>query len=457
MIEQMPRIDRRTVKVLLGNLPTTVDDVYNSILLKAPDQVQAKKLLQIIVAATRPLLLREVGVALAITEETECYEDLELQNDEQLAITVRNICGLFVHIVDETVFLIHQSAKDFLISPSEKVTFIRPSWKHSISVSDSALLHTSICIRFLYLKELGKKKAPPVRDALDLASTYDFLEYSANSWAAHFGRMTIQDRHEFLPQAMDLCSVETDQYMDWEVVVRRVGRSVHPSPLHIASYLGLDMVVRALLTSPGVDVNFTTDDNRTPILLSVQKGHKRIVETFLAVPGIDINMPSSKRSSPLCTAIGLDHKDIVKLLLATPSIDINIASSGCFPPLLLAISEGNESIVELLLAFPGVDINKASGGGLTPLIFAISRGHEGIVKLFLAATGIDINMGDGGGNKPLSYAMDQGHEGIVKLLLDTPGIEIDFDEDWTATHRNSRSRADNTYWTLPKLSSVIPR
>ncbi|KAJ5651247.1 uncharacterized protein N7484_004970 [Penicillium longicatenatum] len=365
MIEQIPRIDRRIVKVLFKNLPTTLDDVYNSILLRAPNQVQAKRLLQIIVAATRPLRLREVGVALAITEETECYEDLELQNDEQLAITARNICGLFVHIVDDTVFLIHQSAKDFLISLSEKVSRIAPSWKHSISVSDSALLLTSICIRFLYLKELRKKKAPPVRDALELASTYDFLEYSANSWAVHFGRMTIQDRHEFLPQAMDLCSMETDQYMDWEIAVRGVGRSVHPFPLYIASYLGLDMVVRALLTSHGVDVNSTTDDSRTPILLSIEKGHKGIAETFLAVPGIDINMPSSKGNSPLSTAISLGHKDIVKLLLAIPGIDINITSGGCLPPLLFAICEGNESLVKLLLATPGIDINTASGGGLT--------------------------------------------------------------------------------------------
>ncbi|KAJ5824680.1 hypothetical protein N7447_007020 [Penicillium robsamsonii] len=55
MIEEMPRIDRQAVRSLLGNLPTTVDDVYNSILHKASNQAQAKRLLQIIVAATRPL------------------------------------------------------------------------------------------------------------------------------------------------------------------------------------------------------------------------------------------------------------------------------------------------------------------------------------------------------------------------------------------------------------------
>ncbi|KAK4866200.1 hypothetical protein LT330_008541 [Penicillium expansum] len=92
IIEEMPRIDRQAVKSLLGTLPKTVDDVYDSILRKATNQAQAKKLLQIIVAATRPLSLNEVGVALAITKETQCYEDLELQRGEQLAIAVRNTC-----------------------------------------------------------------------------------------------------------------------------------------------------------------------------------------------------------------------------------------------------------------------------------------------------------------------------------------------------------------------------
>lgn len=112
IIEAMPRIDRHAVRILLGNLPKTVEDVYDSILLKASNQPQAKRLLQIIVAAARPLQLNEVGVALFMTEEMQCYEELGLQTGEQLEITVRDICGLFVHIVEDTVFLIHQSARN---------------------------------------------------------------------------------------------------------------------------------------------------------------------------------------------------------------------------------------------------------------------------------------------------------------------------------------------------------
>ncbi|KAF4770862.1 hypothetical protein HAV15_013230 [Penicillium sp. str.  len=371
IIEEMPRIDRQAVKSLFKDLPTTVDDVYNSILRKATDQAQAKKLLQIIVAATRPLSLDEVGVALAIAEETQCYEDLELQR------------------VDETVFLIHQSAKDFLVSLSEEVSPIESSWKYSISVSESALLLTSICIRFLYLKDFGKKQAPPIRNAEDLCSSYDFLEYSANNWAAHFGHMTIKYRHELFPAAIQLCSVENDQYMDWEIAVSKIGRSVNPSPLHIASCLGLDMIVQTLLARPDVDINSTTSDTRTPLSLAIIQGHEGIVKLLLTAPGIDLSLTDSDGDSPLSLAILHSHEGIVKLLLAAPSINLCLTD----------------------------------GYGNLPLSLAIRCEHEGIVKLLLAAPGIDLSLTDSDGNSPLSLAIIQGHEGIVKLLLAAPGID----------------------------------
>ncbi|CAI7621322.1 unnamed protein product [Penicillium glandicola] len=444
VIEEMPRIDRQTVKSLLENLPVTVDDVYSSILHKATDQAQAKRLLQIIVVATRPLRLNEIGVALAITEETKRYEDLELQRDE-------------------TVFLIHQSAKDFLVSLSNEVSPTQRSWKNSISISDSALLLTSICIRFLYLEELGKKKAPPIRDAQDLAFSYDFLEYSANNWAVHFSHMTTEYRDEFLPAAIDLCSVEADQYMDWEISLRRIGRSVHPFPLHIASYLGLDIVVRTLLARPDVDVNSITSDNKTPLSLAIGQGHEGIVKLLLASPGIDLdltdndgdpplplaiyqghegivklllaasnidlNMPSSGGNPSLPLAISLGHKGIVKLLLASPSIDLDLTDNDGDPPLPLAIYQGHEGIVKLLLATSNIDLNIPSSGGNPPLPLAISLGNEGIVKLLLAASNIDLNMPSGSGNPPLPLAIYLGQEGIVKLLLASPGIDLDLTDN----------------------------
>jgi hypothetical protein len=161
ILEAMPRIDRHVVITLLGNLPKAVEDVYDSILSKASNQPQAKRLLQIIVAAARPLRLNEVGVALFMSEEMQCYEELELQTGEQLETTVRDICGLFVYIVEDTVFLIHQSAKKFLLSSSVEAIGVPGSWKCSISMSESEYLLASICFRFLRSKELENQKKPP--------------------------------------------------------------------------------------------------------------------------------------------------------------------------------------------------------------------------------------------------------------------------------------------------------
>jgi hypothetical protein len=56
---------------------------------KAKDQDETKRLLQIIVGATRPLRVEEIGVAIFITEDTQAYQDLELQKGKQLETTIR--------------------------------------------------------------------------------------------------------------------------------------------------------------------------------------------------------------------------------------------------------------------------------------------------------------------------------------------------------------------------------
>ncbi|KAF2179624.1 hypothetical protein K469DRAFT_730556 [Zopfia rhizophila CBS 207.26] len=75
-----------------------------------------KKLLHIIVAATRLLTLTETNIALAIEDYYQSYEDLCLSNHARFDSTVRNLCGLFVNVIDQKVYLIHQTAKEFLVA-----------------------------------------------------------------------------------------------------------------------------------------------------------------------------------------------------------------------------------------------------------------------------------------------------------------------------------------------------
>lgn len=52
---------------------------------------------------------------MTVKESSASYEDLDLVGEEQYRIIVRNLCGLFVSVIDSKIYLIHQSAREFLI------------------------------------------------------------------------------------------------------------------------------------------------------------------------------------------------------------------------------------------------------------------------------------------------------------------------------------------------------
>ena len=55
-----------SIDSLLSSLPSEVSDTYEEILSRSSDEVTARVLLQLIVAATRPLSLQEVNIALTL-------------------------------------------------------------------------------------------------------------------------------------------------------------------------------------------------------------------------------------------------------------------------------------------------------------------------------------------------------------------------------------------------------
>ncbi len=105
---------------LLSSLPSKVSDAYEEILSRSSDEVTARVLLQLIVAATRPLSLQEVNIALTLaTQKVRCtsYEALgqDLWLQQGFKSIVQNMCGLFVSIHDGKVSLIYQTAREFLV------------------------------------------------------------------------------------------------------------------------------------------------------------------------------------------------------------------------------------------------------------------------------------------------------------------------------------------------------
>lgn len=154
--------------------------MHEAILSRSKDQNRARKLLHIIIAAARPLTLKEMSIALAIEDHHRSYEDLDIGNDARFETMVKRICGLFVSVIDQRIYLLHQTAKEFLVAKSQALV---GRWKHSFNPVESELIITRTCLAYLLFTV--------VED-----STFDFnddedgyLDYASRFWITHYRRV----------------------------------------------------------------------------------------------------------------------------------------------------------------------------------------------------------------------------------------------------------------------------
>ncbi len=97
---------------------SSLDDAYEAILNRSPRPEQARRLLHIIVAAVRPLTVHEMNIAFNIRRSDKCLDAMDLDPEGALISHIKNVCGLFVSVHNSRVYLLHQTAKVFLVGLS---------------------------------------------------------------------------------------------------------------------------------------------------------------------------------------------------------------------------------------------------------------------------------------------------------------------------------------------------
>ncbi|CZR63528.1 uncharacterized protein PAC_13425 [Phialocephala subalpina] len=453
---------------IFGTIPDSVDAAYTAILNQSTDKEQAKKLLQIVCIAVRPLSVKEMSIALSIQEDDKALSDLEVQSEEYSKNLIRNLCGLFVSVIDGRVYLLHQTAKEFLIGRKELTQSTSTTagwiWKHTLSVQHSNFVLAHICMWYLRLEGFSvEETSTNIQDennsddnsdddeyyeddnefqmkAKNLKFRYDFLKYSAINWAVHFREAMIPKGDNLIALALDICSPQAYPYTIWSLIYWANEGFLEPPSrlisLHLASQFGHQGVVSQLLAAPGIEVNEADKNGWTPLYRAASEGHAAIVSQLLAAPGIEVNAADKDGWTPLYSVALEGHTAIVSQLLTAPGIEVNAATKYGWTPLYNAASRGHTAIVGQLLAAPGIEVNAADKDGWTPLYRAASRGHTAIVGQLLAAPGIEVNAADKDGWTPLYNAASRGHTAIVGQLLAAPGIEVNLasKNSWTPLH-----------------------
>lgn len=374
-------------------------------------------------------------------------------------MAIRENCGLFVVIQDSQVFLLHKTAREFLVQLPVEISDVRlPSltWQHSLDPKESHLLLSEICIRYLLLAEFkGPVEARGSQEfqESDDRSGFVFLDYAASNWPNHYRQAHNTHGTDLEILALQLCDTDSPACSYWLGVYgeKRMQAPAFlrqlPTSLLIVSYFGLDNLVSLTLQDKKTSLSTTGPwPRRTALSWASEKGYNLIVQALLnRVPKYQVifrdrlssyptivNRTDALGKSPLYYSAANGHRSIVQQLLERGA-SVDTADRIGLMPLLWATFHGHSDIVALLLEH-GARQNSTSSHletrnryGQTPLTEAAMYGNEVVVQLLLDR-GAKIDASDDSRCTALMYASSRSYNAIAKLLLDG-GANVDASDE----------------------------
>jgi ankyrin repeat protein len=467
---------------ILRTIPATLDEAYEAILAKSPLPDRAKKILQIICAAVRPLSLNEMNIALHIESNNRKYEEIDLKPQGQFASIIRKICGLFVSVKDERVYLIHLTAKEFLMSNDViGLSNITPStigrWKHSLIPAESNLALAKACIWYLQLEVFAIEQNQKWLERDEFKScmeSHAFLDYSAQNWPAHFKQAGTDQNEEILKTVFHICKLSSPGFRTWFPIHWNTIDRYNKVPnidniLVLFSLLGLTEPLRLVLTRQSVFVNILDRCSQTPLAWAAKYGQTEVVRLLLATPRVVVDsahhfFEDYYGHTPLALAAMEGHTEVVQLLLATSRVDINSRDENGQTPLSLAAEYGYIEVVKVILDTSDVDVNlgdrpyrrdrptpstpwlaadQRNRYSRTPLSWACLSGNWGIARILLAVPGLNPNPGGDDGKTPLMLMVLRGELDLARMLIAMPGVDVNLGDDRGRTALSYAAGAGN--------------
>ena len=398
---------------LIDNLPSGIQDSYETLLKKCPNHRFAQKVLQIVLVACRPLEIDEIDIAIGVTEQTSSYADLELEGSSRLQETLPSRCGLMVSVIQSKVYFIHQTVKEFLVS---KVGTEPPAgriWQQSLGLEESHQLMTEICLQSITFSEVRLDRANLCSALLPreyqegpnaYCRSHTFLSYSAIYWAEHFRDQKTSKGLKFIGHFLE--------NSDHHSIIGQNGKDFGTT-LHAASLGGHEKVVQMLLEK-GANINAQGGLYGSVLQAASLGGHEKVVQMLLE-KGANINVQGGRYGSTLQAASIRGYKKVVQMLLEKGA-NINAQGGYYGSALQAASSKGHEKVVQMLLE-KGANINAQDGLYRSALQAASSKGHEKVVQMLLEK-GANINAQDGLYRSALQAASFGGHEKVVQMLLE---------------------------------------
>ena len=158
-------------------------------------------------------------------------------------------------------------------------------------------------------------------------------------------------------------------------------------------------------------------DQRTPLMLAAQGGHKQIIEFYLQAGDskIAINKEDKFGWTALLLALRGEHKEISLTLIEAGANVAHVSHGDSFASAHYAAFVDDEQIFEKLLN-GGASLTLQTSEGSSPLHYAAQFGKMISIR-FLLRNNVDVNVQSEYGNTPLNLASKGFNTEAVKLLL----------------------------------------
>ena len=433
----------------IERIPSTVDEAYEKILSKSSNAQQARRLLHIVCAASRPLTLAEMNRALSIRDKDHTEA---LIPPESFRTYVRHLCGLFISIQNSSIYLIHQTAKEFLISGSTPEAPISPvishegPWKNSLEGSESHYVLAQICMSYFLSSEF---ESDPLNlkmwilryddvpaELEDYAKKHEFSTYAGSQWATHFEEAGC-NRTKLSELALEMCNPQSRPFRTWlpfhitSIPLQSPPNNPHSSMLtmiHEFSQLAVEALFPQVLAQDDVKADSPDDGDIIPLHWAARYGYLRVMEVLLAQDDVNPNSTDKFGNTPLNEALRYHQTRAAELLLMQSNVDADRKNDHTShrTPLSYAATCGNIDVVKLLLNRDDIDRDFKDDQNRTSLSYAAAEsGDVNVVKLFLVQ-GAEADSKDVNHRTPLSYAAERGYnDDMMKLFLVRDDVEAD--------------------------------
>ena len=469
-IEKRLTLNKRDIAAISNTIPESVEAAYTAILNKSTEKNSARKLLYIVLAATRPLTLDEVNVAMNIQESDTSYHDLTLWPPSDCEIIIKNMCGLFLSVVDSRVYLIHQTAKEFLIAVSSNPcpsALEGPSshiWKHCFPFPQSNLCLLEISMWFLQLQEFQMDHFSSSYEMRDTNRRTDNRQLANDGSSDSIHEMTRRDETTVRDEGVDnagyddgsdgvsddsdwkrLCfddaveavtALETKYRFftyaacNWNEHFSQAGCLVNDSLMNVAAYTLCDpyspLFKNWYLSYHDYSYGSYCDAlSATNIFIAAEFCHFQVVKLLLE-DGADPKAASYEGVTPLDIAAYDGDERLARLILQSDamrnSTDREIISTRAL--VSAATADCGGEAVAILFLDNGAKANQKGCSTSRALDFAASNGDVGMVKLLLDH-GARVNFSDPfrGGETILPFLEKRASDyspdafaGIIRLL-----------------------------------------